>query len=56
VLSNDPALNPPAPVVNVVVSHPVSGDSSQIMRGRLDSGADISVIPAEAKLLMFFPP
>lgn len=40
----DFSLNPPAPIADVVVAHPTSGVSG-VMRGKLDCGADITVIP-----------
>jgi predicted aspartyl protease len=42
----DRSVNPPAPVADVVVAHPVSGASSAI-RGKLDIGADVTVIPQQ---------
>ena len=42
----DTSFNPPAPVADVAVAHPVTGVSSGTLRGKLDSGADVTVIPA----------
>ena len=41
----DQSFEPPAPVADATVVHPVSGRSSRRNRGKLDSGADITVIP-----------
>jgi predicted aspartyl protease len=41
----DPSFTPPAPVAAVVVIHPVSSVNSGVMRGKLDTGADLTVIP-----------
>lgn len=41
----DPGFSPPAPVADVTVAHPVTGVSSGVLRGKLDSGADVTVIP-----------
>ncbi|MCI0490231.1 MAG: retroviral-like aspartic protease family protein [Blastocatellia bacterium] len=41
----DASFNPPAPVADVTVAHPVTGDESGALRGKLDTGADITVIP-----------
>lgn len=41
----DPGFNPPAPVAEVTVTHPVTGTRSGVLRGKLDSGADVTVIP-----------
>jgi hypothetical protein len=43
--SYDNSFSPPAPVADVVVFHPITGMSSGALRGKLDSGADITVIP-----------
>jgi len=40
------SFNPPAPVADVTVAHPVTGVSSDTLHGKLDSGADVTVIPA----------
>jgi predicted aspartyl protease len=40
----DFSLNPPAPIADVVIAHATSGASS-FARGKLDCGADITVIP-----------
>jgi predicted aspartyl protease len=41
----DASFTPPAPVVDVVVIHPVSSANSGVLRGKLDTGADLTVIP-----------
>ena len=41
----DRTLNPPAPVAAVTVSHPATGDHSERLPGKLDCGADVTVIP-----------
>lgn len=40
----DSTFIPPAPVADVIVAHPISGVSSSVLRGKLDSGADVTVI------------
>ena len=44
-IAYDVSFEPPAPVVNVTVIHPVIDIKSEILRGKLDSGADVTVIP-----------
>lgn len=41
----DTSLRPPAPVADVVVAHPVARHRSAVTRGKLDTGADTTVIP-----------
>jgi predicted aspartyl protease len=41
----DSRFNPPAPVAEMTVLHPVTGAQSDALRGKLDTGADITVIP-----------
>ena len=41
----DRSFTPPAPVADVAVAHPVSSVNSGALRGKLDTGADLSVIP-----------
>jgi predicted aspartyl protease len=43
----DAIFNPPAPVADVTVIHPVSGAVSGPLRGKLDTGADVTVIPEQ---------
>ena len=44
-LHYDLDFDPPAPVASVRVAHPVTGLTSNILRGKLDTGADLTVIP-----------
>ena len=41
----DRGYDPPAPVVDVVVAHPITGARQDGLQGKLDTGADITVIP-----------
>ena len=41
----DRNFTPPAPVADVVVAHPVSSVTSGALRGKLYTGADLTVIP-----------
>jgi hypothetical protein len=41
----DSSLNPPGPVADVVVMHPVKASRRHALRGKMDSGADTTVIP-----------
>jgi len=41
----DRSRRPPFPVAEVVVVNPDTGTGSQPLRGKLDTGADITVIP-----------
>lgn len=41
----DRRFHPPAPVAEVTLIHPVSLASSSTLRGKLDTGADVTVIP-----------
>lgn len=41
----DHGFNPPAPVAELTIAHPVTAASSSVLHGILDSGADITVIP-----------
>ena len=41
----DRAFNPPAPVADVTVANPVATNKRFLLRGKLDTGADITVIP-----------
>jgi hypothetical protein len=41
----DTSFNPPAPVADVTVASPATGAESGAMRGKLDTGADVTVIP-----------
>ncbi len=52
----DTGFIPPAPVADVTVVHPVTGLSSGILRGKLDSGADVTVIPAHVVTSLHIAP
>jgi aspartyl protease len=41
----DRSFIPPAPVADVLIAHPVSNATSRPLRGKLDTGADLTVIP-----------
>ncbi len=41
----DKNFSPPAPVAEVIVTHPVSSVNSGLLPGKLDTGADLTVIP-----------
>ena len=41
----DRTFTPPAPVADVIVVHPLGGTRSDVLRGKLDTGADLTVIP-----------
>ena len=41
----DRSFTPPAAVASVVETHPVSSATSGMLRGKLDTGADLTVIP-----------
>ena len=41
----DRAFNPPAPVADVTVANPVTTNKRSNLRGKMDTGADITVIP-----------
>ncbi len=40
----DTSFKPPAPIADVTLSHPVTG-ASAALRGKIDTGADITIIP-----------
>jgi hypothetical protein len=40
----DSTFSPPAPVADVVVAHPVRGLRRRTLRGKMDCGADTTVI------------
>jgi hypothetical protein len=44
-LAYDAAFNPLAPVADVTVVHPTTSVNSGALRGKLDRGADVTVIP-----------
>jgi hypothetical protein len=41
----DHRFTPPAAVAEVIVTHPVSSANSGVLSGKLDTGADLTVIP-----------
>ncbi|MEY2427482.1 MAG: hypothetical protein QOJ40_367 [Verrucomicrobiota bacterium] len=41
----DRHFTPPAAVADVVVTHPTSSANSGVLRGKLDTGADLTVLP-----------
>jgi len=41
----DRQFTPPAAVADVIVTHPVNNANSGRLRGKLDTGADLTVIP-----------
>lgn len=41
----DRTFNPPAPVVDVIVANAVATNKRSVLRGKMDTGADITVIP-----------
>jgi hypothetical protein len=41
----DSNFNPPAPIAEVIVVHPVNGKKSAPLRGKLDTGADVTGMP-----------
>ena len=41
----DRAFNPPAPVADVTVANPVTTNRRSVLRGKMATGADITVIP-----------
>ena len=41
----DASFNPPAPVADIIISHPVTGATSNALCGKFDTGADVTVIP-----------
>lgn len=44
-LDYDSTFDPPAPIAEVTVVHPVNRTESAPLRGKLDTGADVTVIP-----------
>ena len=43
----DTTFNPPAPVADVLVAHPVHRSRRRALRGKLDCGADTTVVPED---------
>jgi predicted aspartyl protease len=41
----DASFSPPAPLMDVTVVHPTDASKSTRLRGKLDTGADLSAIP-----------
>ena len=54
--SYDRSLYPPGPVVSVRFVHPTTGVRSDPMRGRLDTGAGMTVIPEDVPLQLGLSP
>jgi predicted aspartyl protease len=52
----DHSFTPPAPVADVEIAHPTTGLSSGGLRGKLDSGADVTVIPERIVPLLGLTP
>jgi predicted aspartyl protease len=52
----DSSFNPPAPIAEVKVIHPVSGTESVPLRGKLDTGADVTVIPEQLVIQLGLTP
>ena len=52
----DRSFTPPAPVADVLVGHPVSGTTSLSLRGKLDTAADLTVIPLSVVAELDLPP
>jgi hypothetical protein len=52
----DSSFKPPAPVADVTVSHPLSGLRRRALRGKLDSGADTTVLPERVVLQLGLTP
>ncbi|MBI4641764.1 MAG: retroviral-like aspartic protease family protein [Candidatus Tectomicrobia bacterium] len=52
----DTSFSPPAPVADVTVVHPITGVSSGVLGGKLDSGADVTVIPERLMVLLGLTP
>jgi predicted aspartyl protease len=43
----DRSFNPPAPIVEVTILHPVATTRRSTLPGKLDTGADLTVIPQQ---------
>lgn len=43
--SYDHSFHPPAPVAEVIIIHPVTSARRSLLPGKLDTGADLTVIP-----------
>ena len=43
--SYDLGFNPPAPITDVTIAHPVTAAKDAVLRAKLDTGADVTVIP-----------
>ena len=50
------AFRPPAPALDVEIHHPKSSETSVILDGKVDSGADITTIPLAILLQLQIPP
>ena len=52
----DHAFNPPAPVADVTIANPVARTKRCMLRGKMDTGADITVIPDKLVLPLGISP
>lgn len=52
----DAHFDPPAPIAEVVLAHPVADLISDPLRGKLDTGADVTVIPEQSVRLLGLTP
>jgi hypothetical protein len=43
----DRSFNPPAPIAEVTILHPVTTTRRSTLPGKLDTGADLTVIPQQ---------
>jgi predicted aspartyl protease len=43
----DRNFDPPAPIAEVILGHPISSANSGMLQGKVDTGADLTVIPLD---------